>query len=41
LVFLIFVGLLFVALIALFTIMHAKGYRRRRDDAQTLPRGGG
>jgi heme A synthase len=39
--FLIFAGLLFVALIVLFTITHAKGYRWRREDAKTLPPEGG
>ena len=41
LAFLIFVSLLFVALIVLFTITHAKERKRRRDDAQTSPPGGG
>jgi hypothetical protein len=37
--FLAFAGVLFVALILLFTIMHAKGYWWRRGAAKTLPTG--
>jgi hypothetical protein len=39
--FLIFIGLLFVAVIVFFAITHAKGYRWRRDDPKTLPPVGG
>jgi len=38
--FLISAGLLLVALIVLFTIAHAKGYRWRREGAKTSPPGG-
>jgi hypothetical protein len=41
LAFLIFVGLLFVALIVLFAITHAKEHRWRRGGAQALPPEGG